>query len=197
VSPRIGLAECAAALNPSYSTPELDKALNARLPPTRQLITRFADLASRNTLSTLSSELQDRCARAQTETSALKSSNALLQSQLVDLKQSKESCQRDLQRAEKSLDRIRMDHARAEQGWKSREPTSIPTPGSGHATPMGLDEEIKPYPNGPTAAVGLLPDNSELEQVSASRMVQLEKLREEHTALQQEVDRLRPLVGPL
>jgi hypothetical protein len=56
-----------------------------------------------------------------------------------------------------------------------------------------LVQDVKPLGNG--AAPALLPDTTELEQLAQSRLQQLERLRADHVALQQEHDRLKQLVS--
>ncbi|RSH91929.1 hypothetical protein EHS25_009299 [Saitozyma podzolica] len=188
-------------LEPRIAQPALGEALAKRLPQTKQLIHRFVDLASRNSIQpTGNEELQRRCQTLQAEASSLRSNSALLQSQISTLTESRDTYHRDLQKAQKALDRQRMEHDKAEVEWSQARDrdneAGTPGPGrpngSGHATPNGkVEEDVKPLGNG--AAPALLPDTTELEQLAQSRLQQLETLRADHVALQQEHDRLKQL----
>ncbi|WVQ84645.1 E3 ubiquitin-protein ligase BRE1 [Cryptococcus sp. DSM 104549] len=191
-------------LDPSLTRPELEKAIHARLPTTKQLVNCFVDLATRNaTRPTSTADLQTRCLKLEAEASALRSNSKLLESRISSLTSSRNDAERDLQRAQKALDRERMEHDKAQQEWRQdiadRRDTGTPgvrANGSGHATPNGkMDEDMKPSNGAGPSATGMLQDTSELEQLSASRLKQLEELRGEHVQLQQEVDRLKVLAN--
>ncbi|WVR07641.1 hypothetical protein IAU60_004683 [Kwoniella sp. DSM 27419] len=193
-------------LDPHVARPELEKALQARLPTTRQLISRFVDLANKNGHKpTAAEDLRSRCQQLEVEAGSLRSNSKLLQTHISSLSKSKDDVQKELERAQKSLDRQRMEHDKALQEWKdeSARARSTGTPGagpsrangSGHATPNGkAEEDVKPLNNGagPSAA-GVLQDTSELEQLAESRLKQLQSLRSEQAQLQQEIDRLKIL----
>ncbi|WWD19675.1 E3 ubiquitin-protein ligase BRE1 [Kwoniella shandongensis] len=196
-------------LDPQLGRPELEKALQSRLPSTKQLVSCFVDLAARNGHKSASmEEVQTRCLKLEAESGALRSNTKLLQSQISALTESRDSAQRELQHAQKALDRERMEHDKAQQEWKEerargRDNGTPGAPGShrgangsGHATPNGkVEEDAKPFSNGgagPSAA-GVLQDTSELESLAESRLQQLQALRTEQVHLQQEVDRLKLL----
>jgi E3 ubiquitin-protein ligase BRE1 len=107
--------------------------------------------------------------------------------------------QKDLDKTRKALDRQKMEFDKEKLEWadnvKIRErDTATPgakANGSGAATPNGkIEEEVKPSIAGPSADV-VLQDTSELENLAASRLADLEVLRQQHTSVQQELDRLR------
>ncbi|WWC64537.1 uncharacterized protein I303_107147 [Kwoniella dejecticola CBS 10117] len=199
-------------LDPASTRPELENAINTRLPSTKQLVGRFFDMANKGAhRSSSTEELQKRCLQLEAESSGLKANAKLLQSQISGLSESKDVVQRDLIKAQKSLDRQQMEHDKAINEWKeesSRHRTATPgiagpsktNGGSGHATPNGkMEDEVKPL-NGAasiaaagTSASGALQDTAELEQLAESRLQQLQSLRSEQAILQQEVDRLRIL----
>lgn len=145
----------------------------------------------------------------------MRSSEKLLQSQVGHLSQSNANLQKDLDKTRKSLDRQKMAHDREKLEWADSGVTrdrdngtpGAKTNGSGAATPNGKMEEVsynvcasvnissyrqdvKPALPGPSADVQLQ-DTSELEKLAATRLADLEALRKQHTALQQEHDRLR------
>lgn len=192
-----------ALLDPSTPVPELEKALQSRLPTTRQLVTRFVDLVAHNAARPASeADLQARCLKLEAEASALRSNSKLLESEISALKGSRDEVQRDLHRTQKALDRERMEHSKAQGEWKEertrggRATPNLRANGSGHSTPNGKVEADNKFYNGagPSMA-GVLQDTSELEQLAASRLKQLEQLHVEQTHLQQEVDRLKILVS--
>ncbi|WWC94925.1 hypothetical protein V866_001777 [Kwoniella sp. B9012] len=200
-------------LEPQTARPELEKAIQSRLPITHQLVSRFVDLANKNQhRSSTTEELQKRCLKLEAESSALRSNSKLLQTQISSLSESKDVIQKDLIKVQKALDRQRMEHDKAIQEWKeesSRQRVGTPgiagpsksNGGSGHATPNGkMEEDVKPFGNGPSAGIaagpsasGALQDTAELEQLAESRLQQLQTLRSEQAQLQQEVDRLKIL----
>ncbi|WVF72955.1 E3 ubiquitin-protein ligase BRE1 [Kwoniella sp. CBS 6097] len=197
-------------LDSQIAQPELEKALQSRLPSTKQLVSRFVGLTAKNGQRPTSSEdLQKRCLKLEAEASSLRSNSKLLQSQLSNLTESRDTLQRDLTKAEKAMDRQRMEHDKAAQEWKedTARTRSVGTPGagagpsrpngSGHATPNGkVEEDVKPFGNGsgPSAA-GVLQDTSELEHLAESRLKQVQSLRADQAHLQQEVDRLKLLAN--
>ncbi|WWC91748.1 uncharacterized protein L201_006695 [Kwoniella dendrophila CBS 6074] len=202
-------------LDPQIARPELEKAIQARLPQTQQLVKRFADVAKKNgSRSSTSEELQRRCSKLEAESSALKSNSKLLQTQIGSLSDSNHVLQKDVAKLQKALDRQRMEHDKALEEWKedsSRQRTVTPSiggpsktnGGSGHATPNGkIAEDVKPFGNGTSTSIasapsasGALQDTSELEQLAESRLKQLQVLRSEQAQLQQEVDRLKLLAN--
>ncbi|KIR53461.1 E3 ubiquitin-protein ligase BRE1 [Cryptococcus gattii Ru294] len=190
-------------LDPSTPVPELEKALQSRLPITTQLVTRFVDLVAHNATRPASeADLQARCLKLEAEASALRSNSKLLESEISALKGSRDDAQRDLQRTRKALDRERMEHSKAQEEWKEerargdRATPNLRANGSGHSTPNGkIDTDKKFYSGAGPSVVGVLQDTSELEQLAASRLKQLEQLHIERTQLQQEVDRLKILAN--
>ncbi|KAK8853258.1 E3 ubiquitin-protein ligase BRE1 [Kwoniella newhampshirensis] len=196
-------------LDPTLGRPELEKALQSRLPSTMQLVSCFVDLATRNGQRSASiEEVQTRCLKLEAEAGSLRSNTKILQSQISAITESRDSAQRDLQHAQKALDRERMEHDKAQQEWKEERArgrdagtpgASGPnraTNGSGHATPNGkVEEDLKPFTNGGAghSASGVLQDTSDLESLAGSRLQQLQALRAEQTHLQQEIDRLKLL----
>ncbi|WRT70184.1 uncharacterized protein IL334_007178 [Kwoniella shivajii] len=193
-------------LDPLSVRPELEKAIQSRLPHTQQLVRRFIDLAHKNGHRPSSSDdIQSRCLKLEAESTSLRSNTKMLQTQISSLTESRDSAQRELSRAQKSLDRQRMEYDKIVQEYKdesSRQRTNTPGPskpnGSGHATPNGkIEEDVKPSTivgngAGPSAS-GALQDTAELEQLADSRLNQLQSLRSEQAQLQQEVDRLKIL----
>jgi len=107
-----------------------------------------------------------------------------------------------------------MEHDKAKLEWEELDKlraSGTPGPGkpngSGNATPNGKVEEVggsgramacetlteqdvKPSLPGPSADVQLQ-DTSELEKLAGTRLAELQALREQHTALQQQHDRLK------
>ncbi|OCF38081.1 E3 ubiquitin-protein ligase BRE1 [Kwoniella heveanensis BCC8398] len=195
-------------LDSQIAQPELEKALQARLPSTRQLVSRFVGLTAKNGQRPTSNEdLQKRCLKLEAEASSLRSTSVLLQSQVSTLTESRDTLQRDLNKAQKAIDRQRMEHDKAAQEWKedTARTRSVGTPGagpsrpngSGHATPNGkVEDDIKPFGNGSGPSVaGVLQDTSELEQLAESRSKQIQALRADQAHLQQELDRLKLLAN--
>ncbi|ODN99047.1 E3 ubiquitin-protein ligase BRE1 [Cryptococcus amylolentus CBS 6273] len=188
-------------LDPSLPQPELEKALQSRLPTTRQLIARFIDLVARNATRPASeADLQARCLKLEAEASTLRGNSTLLHSQISNLTESRDGVQKDLARTRKALDRERMEHEKAHEEWKEersqvgRNTPGLRTNGSGHATPNGhIDMDEKVLNGAGPSASGALQDTSELEHLADSRLKQLDQLRAEQAALQQEVDRLKIL----
>ncbi|WVO14222.1 E3 ubiquitin-protein ligase BRE1 [Cryptococcus depauperatus] len=190
-------------LDPSIPRPELKKALDGRLPSTRQLLTRFADLVSRSAIRPASeANLQARCLKLEAEASSLRSNSKLLETQISTLIESRDDTQKDLHKVQKALDRERMERDKAQEEWKEemtrvgRGTPSLPANGSGQATPNGnlVSDEKLINGAGPSAS-GILQDTSELEQLAASRLRQIEQLRSEQAHLLQEIDRLKLLAN--
>lgn len=138
----------------------------------------------------------------------------LLQSQIATLTKSNHDLTSDLEKSRKANDRQRMEHDKARLEWNELDKSRgnvTPGPGkpngSGHATPNGrteevgwagsmilgvvlTEQEVKPSLPGPSPDVQLQ-DTSELEKLASTRLVELQALREQHTALQQQHDRLK------
>lgn len=148
------------------------------------------------------------------QANTLKASEKLLQSQIATLTKSNSDLTSDLEKSRKANDRQRMeyDKARMERDELDKlKGNTTPGPGkpngSGHATPNGKTEEVrfsaqivnnavliqqdvKPSLPGPPPDVQLQ-DTSELEKLARTRLAELQALREQHTALQQQHDRLK------
>ncbi|RXK36539.1 hypothetical protein M231_06198 [Tremella mesenterica] len=192
-------------LNPTLDsglvTQELESALRSRLPPTQRLIARFAALASQGAVRpTAAQELHNRLLKLQAEADASRAHNQTLKSQLLSLTDTRDSLSRDLDKLQKSLDRQRMAHDKERLEWNSRDrdrgsstPAQKAANGSGHVTPNGVEPETKPLVNGAEPTHLLVPDTLEAEEVARSRLEQLDALRSQNTALQQDLDRLRVL----
>ena len=191
-----------AKLQPGLATQELEAALHSRLPPTQQLISRFAKLASQGAVRpTAATELHVRCQKLQAESEAAQAQSSALKNEIQSVLASRDALQRDLLKAQKSLDKQRMDFDKVKtesaatldrtRDSGSATPGPRPVNGSGHATPNG-HIDVKPLDNGGPNQI-LLPDTSEVEELAKSRLDALESLREKHTALLQETDQLRIL----
>lgn len=107
--------------------------------------------------------------------------------------------QKELDKTRKALDRQKMEFDKEKLEWaesaKPRErDTATPgarANGSGAATPNGkVEEDVKPNIAGPSADV-VLQDTSELENLAASRLTDLDTLRQQHTSIKQELDKFR------
>lgn len=165
----------------------------------------FADLAAGKGRSDLGTDLQQRLAQLQAESSTLRANSAQLQSQIDHLCQSRDTYLRDLQRAEKHLDKQKMEFDKERAEWRTQREASGATNkpvanGSGHSTPNARTSEPEPSPATPAAASNATnaPPSAEtteriavLEQLAGSRLQELETLREQHVAANKELDRLK------